>query len=104
MNRRRVVNLDAFPETFAGFQEPLVVLATGLVVFVVFQTLEMKRQREVEGMIGDWSACCGRWPADEAMDEIRDFFELDKLILKNRALVGGEFLFKPKEDIMNHRV
>lgn len=102
MNRRRIVNLHAFPEGFAAVQKALVLLTILLVVLVIFQIFEMKSQGEVERMIGNRTRLRGSGFANKAVDEIGDFLEFDQFIFKHEALIFRKILFEPEEDVMDH--
>ncbi len=71
-------------------------------MLVVVQIFEMEGQREIERVVGDGALFGGRGFADKAVDEVGNFLELDQLIFENGALFGGDFLFEPEENGVNH--
>ena len=79
-------------------------LAVLLVMLVVFQIFEMEGQRKIERVVGDQAMLGGSGFADKAVDEAGDFLELDQLIFEQGALFGGDFLFEPEEDGVDHGV
>ena len=99
--RSCVVNDDAVPEWFAGGDKPGVIRAFGLVEIVVFDRLEVKGSRVVEGMIGHGAAFGGGGRADVAAFEVRNLGESTKLAFEERAFGWGEILAEPEEDVVD---
>lgn len=102
MNRRAVVDDHALPESLAGIDEAIVLWAVGLVVVVVFEILEVERERVAEGVIGH-GAMRGRCGfADEAVGEVVDLKEVHHLGLEGGVLFGGEVGFEPEVNVVDH--
>ena len=102
MNRRAVVDDHALPEGLAGIDEALVLRAVGLVVVVVFEVLEVERERVTEGVIRH-GAMCGRCGlADEAVGEVVDLKEVHHLGLEGGLLFGREVWFEPEVNVVDH--
>lgn len=102
VNRRTVVDHHAIPVGFAGVDEALVLRAVGLVVVVVFETLEMECKRVAEGVICDRAVCRGGRFADESVSEVVDLQQMHQFGLKRLFLFGGEVGFEPEIDGVDH--